>query len=265
MADREGRLEDRPRKIKGLVLPFDALDAEPLLQELVKAEMIVRYEVDGVRVIGILNFKKHQRPHVKESASILPPYKETTCEKPGKGRCSPGKSTSEPGTFALNPESLILNPEGLNPESGKGLSQPVLGEGENRPPPENSGDDVSAWLARQWMNQRKGAHTEHDRKSADNFQDLISSGIAKETIEAEIHRKDRPKTEPIWQFVNRLMPPKVKNGDQHAGAGRIALTPEIAGRKINRVVCPAYDPADLQSPIPGDPAKGVGGGTQSNP
>lgn len=73
LADREGRLVDRPRKIKMNLLPCDNCDADTLLQDLANAGFIVRYEVNGERYIQINNFTKHQNIHPKEVKSTLPP------------------------------------------------------------------------------------------------------------------------------------------------------------------------------------------------
>lgn len=72
LADREGRLVDRPRKIKMNLLPCDNCDADALLQDLANAGFIVRYEVNGERYIQINNFTKHQNIHPKEVKSNLP-------------------------------------------------------------------------------------------------------------------------------------------------------------------------------------------------
>lgn len=72
LADRQGRLEDRPKRIKGAVFPFDPVDVEPLLSELDRFRFIVRYEVAGLRLIQVRNFLKHQTPHYTERASALP-------------------------------------------------------------------------------------------------------------------------------------------------------------------------------------------------
>jgi hypothetical protein len=74
MADREGRLEDRPKRIKIQIFPGDMLDVEPLLQGLADQKLIVRYQVAGERYIWIPCFLKHQRPHTKEAASVIPAY-----------------------------------------------------------------------------------------------------------------------------------------------------------------------------------------------
>lgn len=72
LADREGRLEDRPARIKVEVLPYDRCDVDKMLDELYKHLFINRYEVNGQRYIAIPAWKKHQTPHVKEAASTIP-------------------------------------------------------------------------------------------------------------------------------------------------------------------------------------------------
>lgn len=83
LADREGRLEDRPKRIKGQTFPYDDCDCEQLLNELEKHGFILRYEVNGNKFIQITNFVKHQNPHHKEIASIIPPpenHKNSVCD-----------------------------------------------------------------------------------------------------------------------------------------------------------------------------------------
>jgi len=73
IADRMGRLEDRPVRIKIQVLPFDDCDADELLNGLAEARFILRYEVAGRRYIQIRSFSRHQRPHPREQESAIPP------------------------------------------------------------------------------------------------------------------------------------------------------------------------------------------------
>lgn len=73
LADREGRLEDRPKKIKAQVFPYDDVDGDALLSELAAQDLIIRYEVDGLRYIAIPTFLKHQSPHRNETESNIPP------------------------------------------------------------------------------------------------------------------------------------------------------------------------------------------------
>jgi hypothetical protein len=72
MADREGRLEDRPKRIKAEVLPYDNCNIDRLLDDLEHRGFILRYEVDANRYIQVLAFGKHQNPHVKEPPSTIP-------------------------------------------------------------------------------------------------------------------------------------------------------------------------------------------------
>ncbi len=71
VADREGRLEDKPARIKAQCLPYDDCDVEQLLTAL-EGEFIARYSFGGKSYIQILNWKRHQTPHHKEVASMIP-------------------------------------------------------------------------------------------------------------------------------------------------------------------------------------------------
>ncbi|MGM5532505.1 hypothetical protein ACP3UV_21970 [Mixta calida] len=89
IADKEGRLDDRPKKIKALVLPFDNVDCDDCLKQLDDRGFITRYSVNNSDYIQINNWKKHQNPHCKEAPSEIPeqlkeqPAQEEAPEKPG--------------------------------------------------------------------------------------------------------------------------------------------------------------------------------------
>jgi hypothetical protein len=72
-ADREGRLEDSPKRLKAQIFPYDDIDMEKVLKELSKKPFIKRYLVDGRKYLQIINFNKHQKPHHTEQNSIIPP------------------------------------------------------------------------------------------------------------------------------------------------------------------------------------------------
>jgi hypothetical protein len=72
VADREGRLVDDPARLKVEILPYDKVNMDALLQSLHEAGFIVRYESGGRRYIQVVNFTKHQRPHVREVPSTIP-------------------------------------------------------------------------------------------------------------------------------------------------------------------------------------------------
>ena len=74
LADREGRLHDKARRIRAEIFPYDeSFDVEAMLSQLLTSEFITRYEVDGEKYISITNFSKHQNPHYKEGPSDIPP------------------------------------------------------------------------------------------------------------------------------------------------------------------------------------------------
>jgi len=78
LADREGRLEYRPKQIGASIFPYEkGLDVEKLLGELENVQgdhpFIIRYQVEGKSYIQVVNFKKHQQPNPKEKASQIPP------------------------------------------------------------------------------------------------------------------------------------------------------------------------------------------------
>ena len=72
LADREGRFEDRPKKIKMELFPCDDFSIEDGLALLAEGGFLIRYEVEGRRYAQVVNFTKHQMPHHKEVPSEIP-------------------------------------------------------------------------------------------------------------------------------------------------------------------------------------------------
>jgi len=72
IADKLGRLEDKSKKIKILVLPYDNVDCDDLLSQLHKKGFILRYSVKDKNYIQIVNWAKHQNPHKNENESQIP-------------------------------------------------------------------------------------------------------------------------------------------------------------------------------------------------
>jgi len=97
-ADREGRLEDRPARIKAAVLPYDGADVDAMLDDLAehRERFVVRYEVDGVRYLQVTGFAAHQQPHIKEVASKIPDLRAGTVRE----RCKSGSPKSGPDGIA---------------------------------------------------------------------------------------------------------------------------------------------------------------------
>lgn len=124
IADRSGRLEDRPKQIKMELFPADNIDCEVVLGQLESIGMIARYDALGVKCIQVVNFAKHQNPHRDEKASILPTpdghiaEHEEAPKKHGKNTVqAPCKEDANTMSIGLNPDPLI--PDSLNPEEKK--------------------------------------------------------------------------------------------------------------------------------------------------
>lgn len=130
LADRMGRLEYRPKKIKGELLPFDNADVPALLDELETNGLIKIYEADGKKYIWIPAFLCHQRPHCKEKASVIPRHpddpnyeQDSTQEQPdphlGRGQTSPRSGsdlTQEQPDPHLGASRHALIPDSLIPD-----------------------------------------------------------------------------------------------------------------------------------------------------
>lgn len=108
MADRKGRLEDRPQRIKVEILPYDNCDIEELLTSLHQKNFINRYLNGECKYIEILNFSKHQTPHWQERDSNIP-SPDSPKRKP---RVIQDKSKINPSD-SLIPDSLLLTPDSL--------------------------------------------------------------------------------------------------------------------------------------------------------
>lgn len=120
LADREGRLEDRPKRIKGDLFPFDSVEVEPLLVELDRRGLIARYSVGSLGLIQILGFRKHQNPHHREPASSLPPHPTLRLDPDGKYV----KPEAQAGSHEAKAEAL---PTSIEPKArGKPEAKPRL-------------------------------------------------------------------------------------------------------------------------------------------
>jgi hypothetical protein len=72
MADRSGRIEYRPKRIKAEILPYDNCNCEKLLTQLGQKGFITIYSVEKEIFIQINKFTTHQNCHIKEAESTIP-------------------------------------------------------------------------------------------------------------------------------------------------------------------------------------------------
>lgn len=109
LADRAGKLEDRPLRIKAEIFPYrEGLDIEAMLDWLHANGFILRYKVGSSKYILVLEFVKHQNPHKNETESEIPDPDKigTTSEIIGSARAD-----------SLSTDSGFLKPDSLIPDS----------------------------------------------------------------------------------------------------------------------------------------------------
>jgi hypothetical protein len=139
-ADREGRLEDRPARLKAVLFPYDSMKPAELdawLEELAAVGMVERYEAEGKRYIQVVNFAKHQHPHPNEAGSIIPPK---------NGRVNGHTKVDSPSYQGMKPDAP--RPEALHTKVRRtraGNREPVT---ESREPGTESGRDRAQARAR---------------------------------------------------------------------------------------------------------------------
>lgn len=125
LADRDGRLEDRPLRIKAETFPYrDIPDFNGYLTQLEQHGFIDRYKVGELAIIQVVNFRKHQAPHNTEKASELP-------EKPIDSPITVKQQLkNDQLTQAKRSDSLNLIPDLLIPEP---IIKPLVPSDAGRP------------------------------------------------------------------------------------------------------------------------------------
>ena len=169
LADRDGKLEDRPKRIKMEVFPADDVNVEAGLSLLEESGFIERYEAAGVKVIVINNFAKHQSPHHTEKASELP-------NKDGSFTVKSRKQNGGNPPDSLNPDSLIHKEKHMSGKPDPG-----------RPEPDNS----AAKEAIEYLNLKTGARYRAVEANLKLVRARLSEGATLDEIRAVIDNKAR--------------------------------------------------------------------------
>jgi hypothetical protein len=119
-ADKRGRLVDDPRRLKVRVRPYSSADFIATLAELVDAGFLIRYQSsDGVKLLQVRSFERHQKTHKLEPDSHYP-------EPSVQDREATGKKPSDPPVScerSLGPDLLSLDVGG---ETAKPPSPPPV-------------------------------------------------------------------------------------------------------------------------------------------
>jgi hypothetical protein len=158
LADREGRLEDRPKRIKSELFPYDDMNIEASLDALADAGFVQRYTTnDGTPCLCIPNFLKHQRLHPREAPSTLDPPRSAQ----GMALDAPRRPAST--STSTSPDATLTGrfPEGGTPPlsgtqgqrrrrapggraAGRAASAPVVGGLPDEGGPDTSPEGIAA-------------------------------------------------------------------------------------------------------------------------
>ena len=231
IADKAGRMEDRPKQIKMELFPADNLDCDALLSMLHELGMIDRYTVENKKYIQVVNFSKHQNPHRDEKTSVIPDKNgvvlvEDNAKHGASTVQTQCKDDSNTVAIGLIPDSLntdSLNTDSLNTDSletSKDLSAPsALTSKKGTRLPE---DWVLPKAWGEWaLSEKQGWTADDVRSVAANFKDhwLANANQAKSK------KSDWLATWRIWvrSPLNGIKPGSA-SGFQTAGERRMAVT-----------------------------------------
>jgi hypothetical protein len=106
-ADREGRLDWKPKTFKLRYFPGDNCDIAEMAKELLASGLVATYSVDGIEYAVIPTFLEHQVINNRESDSTRPPreYDASGTRESGrerKGKEGKGRETTLPDDFGLS-------------------------------------------------------------------------------------------------------------------------------------------------------------------
>lgn len=216
LADRAGRLEDRPLRIKAEVFPYRDANVDAMLAWLVSSEFILRYLVDGKRYIQILNFAKHQNPHKNETESDIP---------------SPEGADAAPEEIGTASESIgSARADSLSTDS---LSTDSLKEGaRKRAPLPECPDDVEQQVWSDFVALRKAKRAPVTQTVVDGARGEASkAGMSLEAFLRVWCRRGSQGLEAAWLQPSERAPPTVESFQQRAARERVAqMSPRLAAK-----------------------------------
>jgi hypothetical protein len=93
-ADDNGNLERSAKQLKAKAFPYDSLDVEKLIVELLDAGLLVEYQHDDKIFLHIKGFDKHQKID-RKSAPRCPVYEDSSSIPRGLGSVREGKRKSK--------------------------------------------------------------------------------------------------------------------------------------------------------------------------
>lgn len=132
LADRYGRLENRPLRMKAQIFPYRNLTTQVItgfVQNLSVHGFLTLYTINGQDFIEVCNFSKHQNPHKNEKGGDIPkppqpPESKDSSSSSSNYGSDQVKTESDPAVSCIrNDESLFIEslqegsaPDGESPE-----------------------------------------------------------------------------------------------------------------------------------------------------
>lgn len=188
-SDGEGRLEDRPTRLKAEILPYDDVDVPGMLDALTEHGFIQRYEAAGKRFIFVRTFGVNQRISVKEKAagSEYPPppdWSPPPVREPSGPR-GPAPTTRGQRVYERDKEEHGQEHADINAGGDKGtapVAPPVV---DPVPvPPGGNGEPTAAELARAVLEHLNAATGRPFRAVPTNLK-LITARLAEDGVTFE--------------------------------------------------------------------------------
>lgn len=123
-SDDHGGLDRSAKQLKAQAFPYDQIDCEPLVVELINVGILIEYEVDGKKYLHIKGFQKHQKVE-KPARPRIPIYEPSGSPRGGLGEESPSSSGS-----SLGREGKGREERGRARENGESAGE--SGEGDHK-------------------------------------------------------------------------------------------------------------------------------------
>lgn len=117
-ADDHGGLDRSSKQLKAQAFPYDNIDCEPLVQELLQHRLLIEYEVGGKKYLHIKGFRIHQKVE-KPARPRVPVYEDSMRTIRVVGESSPTSSGSSLGREGNGTEGKGDRTASPTPRNGK--------------------------------------------------------------------------------------------------------------------------------------------------
>jgi hypothetical protein len=166
--DDRGAFEWKPLGLKMKLMPADNVDVSSLLAELVSADIVARYEVDGRQYGAVRNFGRWQRPKKPNSIYPIPVEwrKYAATDKPGSELIEVQAEHASENGSDQSEEVPDRFPTSSPPVSTKGEKSPQMEDGGGRK--EKKEPSLRSGVAREARQEPNGTRLPEDWRPSDD-------------------------------------------------------------------------------------------------